>query len=170
MILLDVNLLVYAKAERFPQHARAKEWMYEQMNGGQRVGIPWTSIAAFLRVMTQPRVLERPLTTEVALQHIAEWLNTDNVWIPGPTDAHREIFSRMLMEGRATGGKVHDAELAALAIEHGLVLCSADRDFARFPGLRWLDPFSPSPPSAAERATPFGADRSTRKRVRAGVR
>ena len=104
------------------------------------VGIPWPSILAFVHVSTHPRALERPLDVVAAWTIVESWLDRPNVWVPGPTDRHRSILGPLLGTGKASGNHVPDAHLAALAIEWGLELQSADRDFARYPGLRWQDP------------------------------
>jgi toxin-antitoxin system PIN domain toxin len=97
---------------------------------------------SFIRLATNPRVLERPPSTERAWQHVREWLDVRTAWIPQPTERHREIFESLLVSTGATGNLVMDAHLAALAIEHGLILCSADTDCARFPRLRWQNPLA----------------------------
>jgi hypothetical protein len=106
------------------------------------VGIPWPTILAFLRLSTHPRALGRPLTIGTAWQVVEGWLERPNVQIPLPTERHAGIFGRLLLTGRASGNHTSDAHLAALAIEWGLELQSADRDFARYPGLRWRDPLA----------------------------
>ena len=106
------------------------------------VGIPWPTTLAFVRLSTHPRTLERPLSVKQAWSVVDGWLNSPNVWVPVPTDRHRGILADQLVGGRGTGNHVMDAHLAALAIEWGLELVSADRDFARYPGLRWRDPIA----------------------------
>jgi len=104
------------------------------------VGLPWVSILAFVRISTNPRILELPLTTGEAIKIVSSWLARANVTVLSPGDRHWEIMQNLLVEGQATGPLVTDAHLAALAIEHGATLASADRDFARFPGLKLLNP------------------------------
>lgn len=106
------------------------------------MGIPWPTILAFLRLSTHPRALGRPLAIEAAWQVVEGWLERPNVRIPLPTERHAGILGRLLRTGRASGNHTSDAHLAALAIEWGLELQSADRDFARYPGLRWRDPLA----------------------------
>jgi toxin-antitoxin system PIN domain toxin len=106
------------------------------------VGIPWPTILAFVRLSTHPRVLERPLDTTTAWSVVDGWLARPNVRCPVPTERHAALLRTFLVDGRATGNHVPDAHLAALAIEWGLELLSADRDFARYPGLRWRDPLA----------------------------
>jgi toxin-antitoxin system PIN domain toxin len=97
---------------------------------------------AFLRLVTNPRIFERPEPVEQAWRQVEAWLNTPVAWIPQPTERHREVLGRILVSHGARGNLVPDAHLAALAIEHGLMLCSTDADFARFSELRWYDPLS----------------------------
>lgn len=140
MILIDANLLIYAHELRTQDHQVARSWIDAQINGAARVGLPWLSLLAFLRITTNPRVFSKPHTMANAMDQVRAWLGRDNVWIPQPTDRHAEILSRLLVDARVTRDLTSDAHLAALAIEHGLTLCSTDRDFARFPGLRWMNP------------------------------
>jgi uncharacterized protein len=143
VILVDANLLIYAHSNTFPQHRAAQEWLDRQLSGALRVGLPWPSLLAFLRILTNPRILERPLWTSSAWSQAQAWLTADTAWVPNPTERHSEVLSRLLGLSGIRGKLVHDAHLAALAIEHGLILCSTDGDFARFPGLRWQNPLVP---------------------------
>ena len=142
MILVDVNLLLYAHIARYPQHEKIREWLDEQFNGVGRVGLPWVSLLGFVRLATNPRAIERPLTVADAWQQARAWLGNDSAWIPEPTNQHAEALGSLLMLPGINANLVPDAHLAALAIEHGLILCSADGDFARFPGLRWHNPLT----------------------------
>ncbi|MBX3165905.1 MAG: PIN domain-containing protein [Candidatus Eremiobacteraeota bacterium] len=139
MILIDANLLVYAHIAEMNQHQRAHTWLNDRFNDAPPVGLPWTSLLAFLRVVTNPRILQQPRTVEQAWAQVEAWLEAPNSWIPGPTHNHQALLGRYLAAGRG-GNAVPDAHLAALATEHGLILQSADRGFARFPGLRWENP------------------------------
>lgn len=140
MILVDANVLIYARVESFAQHSRARQWLDERLNGSAPVGMPWTSLLAFLRITTNPRVFEKPAPVADAWRQVADWLGCERVWIPQPTERHREILGGLLSASGVQANLVQDAHLAALAIEHGLILCSSDGDFARFPGLRWENP------------------------------
>ena len=144
MILIDANILIYAShpsSERFEQ---ARTWLDEQLSGDTRVGLPWQSLLAFLRIVTNPKVFARPQSMPVAWRHVQEWLDCDCVWIPVPGAAHRSILDRLLLNLGGGSKLIPDAHLAALAIEHGLALCSTDGDFARFSGLRWINPLAAS--------------------------
>ncbi len=140
MILIDANLLLYASHDYFAQHKNAIRWLDEQLNGSTPVGIPWPSLLAFVRLSTQPRVLEKPLNVVEAWRQVEQWLSVDKVWTPSPTDAHQSVLARLLKSTFMTSNLVNDAHLAALAIEHGLLLCSADNDFARFDEVKWSNP------------------------------
>ncbi len=139
MILVDANLLVYAHVTSLPQHQTARVWLDERLNGSPPVGLPWPTFLSFVRLVSNPRIFEQPQSIADAWNQVGEWLACPVVWIPQPTDRHRDILGSLLGAiGRSN--LVPDAHLAALAIAHGLTLCSTDRDFARFPNLRWDDP------------------------------
>ena len=141
-ILVDANLLIYAYNNRAAQHGAAKDWLESRLTGPMRVGLPWPSLLAFLRVVTHPRLFARPAATSDAWTQVASWLSSDVAWTPLPTDRHAELLAQFLVLPGIRPSLVHDADLAALAIEHGLTLCSNDGDFARFPGLRWENPLA----------------------------
>ena len=140
MILVDANLLIYAYVPELPQHEAARTWLEEQLNTAPRVGLPWPSLLAFVRLVTNPRIFERPAPMAEAWARVEEWLHLPSVWIPLPTERHPEVLGELMRRAVDRSQLVPDAHLAALAIEHGLVLCSTDGDFARFPGLRWQNP------------------------------
>jgi toxin-antitoxin system PIN domain toxin len=139
-VLLDANLLLWAHHQGFPRHAEARDWLAMTLGSTPVVGIPWPTILAFVRISTHPRALPMPLDLERAWAVVRGWLDRPNVRIPVPTERHAAILERLLTGGRATGDHTSDAHLGALAIEWGLELQSADRDFARYPELRWVDP------------------------------
>ncbi len=143
MILVDANLLIYAVNVGAPQHAAARLWLDERLNGSTRVALPWASLLAFLRLVTNPRIFERPLGITEAWGQAEAWLGSGPAWVPVPTEHHAEILARLLAAPGMLGNLVPDAHLAALAIEHGLELNSTDGDFARFAGLRWCNPLAP---------------------------
>jgi uncharacterized protein len=142
-VLVDANLLLWAHHRQFALHERARAWWAETLSAVPTVGIPWATSLAFLRISTHPRALSRPLGIEQAWDVVQGWLQRANVFCPGPAERHRALLGDLLVRGRASGNHTSDAHLAALAIEWGLELCSADRDFARYPGLRWRDPLTP---------------------------
>lgn len=139
-MLLDANLLLYAVDARSPFNAAASAWLGGLLNGDVRVGIPWQTIGAFVRISTHPRISERPLTGEQAWGYIERWLEAAPVWIPAATEMTARRYGELAKLVSITGNLATDGLLAALALEHGLELLSADTDFARFPGLRWRNP------------------------------
>lgn len=143
MIVVDVNLLVYATFNSFEQHAAARPWVEQQLAASTRVGLPWETLLGFLRISTNPRIIEHPLSMDVAWRQVEDWLACEPVWIPQPTERHRRVLAVLVSHPGVRGNLVHDAHLAALAIEHGLTLCSTDGDFARFRDLKWQNPLAP---------------------------
>jgi len=141
VILVDANLLVYAQSRSFPQHEPARAWLDGRLNGPAPIGLPWPSLLAFVRIISNPRVVDRPRSLPEAWRQVEAWLDCSPAWIPLPTEHHRETFGGLLRVV-PRGNLVPDTHLAALAIEHGLTLCSTDGDFARFPGLRWENPLA----------------------------
>jgi toxin-antitoxin system PIN domain toxin len=139
VILVDANLLVYAHVAFMPQHDASHRWLDERLNGTVPVGLPWQSLLGFVRLVSNPRVFERPLSISSAWKQVESWLNCPLVHTPVPTERHAEVLGPLLVHA-SRSNLVPDAHLAALAIEHGLILCSTDGDFARFPGLRWENP------------------------------
>ena len=142
MILVDANILVYAHVSTLAQHERARAWLDGELNGASPVGLPWPSLLAFLRLVTNPRVFERAEPIADAWRQVLEWLACDTAWLPQPTDRHSEVLGDLLARTNAHANLVPDAHLAALAIEHGLTLCSADGDCAKFSGLKWVNPMA----------------------------
>lgn len=141
-VLVDANLVIWAHHRQFRHHQAARQWWRAALSSLPLVGIPWPTTLAFLRVSTHPRALERPLAIEEAWAVAWEWLERPNVQCPTPTERHPSLLAEMLLEGRAVASHTTDAHLAALAVEWGLELLSADRDFARYPRLRWRDPLT----------------------------
>ena len=139
MIIVEANLLLYAHVADFAQHPAARDWLDERLQGPGRVGLPWPSLLGFVRIVSNPRVFPRAESPIEAWRQVEDWLDAEAAWVPTPTDRHREVLSALL-PALSGPNLVPDAHLAALAIEHGLVLMSTDGDFARFPGLRWEDP------------------------------
>ncbi len=139
-ILVDANLLVWAHHRQMPMHAPARAWWATTLEAEPLVGIPWPTILAFVRLSTHPRILERPAEPTDVWAIVHGWLERDNVRCPVPTERHAELFRDLLLGTRGRGNHVPDAHLAALAIEWGLELVSADADFARYRGLRWSNP------------------------------
>ncbi len=140
MILVDANLLLYAEDSLSEHHETARTWWDVQLSGLDPVGLCWPVLSAFLRIATNARLHQRPLTLKEATERVQSWLNQSCVRIIQPTEAHWTIFQQMLRGGNAVGNLVTDAHLAALAVEHNCVLQSTDADFSRFRGLKWKNP------------------------------
>jgi toxin-antitoxin system PIN domain toxin len=142
VILVDANLLLYAANRSAPEHEAAKSWLDRHLSGVARVGLPWPSLLAFVRLASNPAILARPATPGQAWRQVDEWLSAKATWIPLPGEAHHEILGSLVKASFMTSRLIPDAHLAALAIEHGVTLCSSDGDFARFPGLKWQNPLA----------------------------
>ena len=139
-MLVDANILFFAVNVSAPEHDRAATWLEEALNGSRRVGLPWESLTAFMRLATNPRVVARPLAPVDAWTFVEEWLAAPAAWVPVPTERHAAVFGELVRRYRPAAKLVPDAHLAALAIEHGAEIISADTDFARFVEVRWRDP------------------------------
>jgi toxin-antitoxin system PIN domain toxin len=136
----DLNLLLYAVDRAAPSHRQALRWWNTALSGSETVGLAWVVLLGFVRLSTSARVVTSPLSPGTALDYLDRWMARDVVTIIEPTSRHTTVM-RDLLEATGTGGNlVTDAHLAALAIEHGGILQSADRDFGRFPGLSWVNP------------------------------
>jgi toxin-antitoxin system PIN domain toxin len=138
-MLIDASVLLYAADSASPFHERVATWLEGVLNGPRRVGFAWPSITAFLRIVTHARALDRPLTAEQAWIYVEEWLTCDNAWIPQPTASHAAVLGGLITSADLRGNRISAAHLGALAIEHGLQVCSADTDFARFSQVRWVN-------------------------------
>ena len=144
MIILDANLLLYAYDFACPEHRRARSWLEDVFSGQEPVGLPWQTVSAFLRIHTDPRLPGRRFTMEEAVRVVDQWMTLPHLQFLAPGARHWSHFRQLLVEGKVRGPMTTDAELAALTIEFGGVLHTTDRDFARFPGLRWANPLQES--------------------------
>jgi hypothetical protein len=142
--LVDANVLLYAYHPRSGMHDACRAWLEEALSAPDPVAFGWVTLWAFLRIGTNPRAFERPLTMEEATQIVSEWLAVPAAVILEPGERYWPILNRLLREGQAAGPLVTDAALAALALEHGASLCTTDRDFSRFPQLRVVSPLAAS--------------------------
>lgn len=140
MIVVDVNLLVYAHNESAPLHAASRAWWASLLARGATVGLPWATMLGFVRLVTHPRVLESPLPPLDALARVERWLARPGVRVLEPGPRHVAILRTLFEATGVAGALTTAAHLAAIAIEHQPALCSNDADFARFPGLRWRNP------------------------------
>lgn len=140
MIFPDANLLLYAEDSLSKHHETARDWWDAALGGSTPVHLCWPVLNAFIRIATNPRLHERPLTPDEAILRVESWILQPYVRVITPTENHWLIFQTQLRESGASGNLISDAHLAALAIEHGCTLYSSDKDFARFPSLRWINP------------------------------
>lgn len=142
MIIVDVNLLIYAVNQDAPAHKKAKSWLEAAISGTETVGLPWHVLLAFLRLTTRPGLFQKPLAVGRAFDFVEAWLQQPTVTVVEPTARHLTTLRELVLTLGTGGNLTSDAHLAALAIEHGAKLCSADNDFARFGRLRWYNPLA----------------------------
>lgn len=140
MIVVDANLLLYAYDPGSSHHKAARKWVEEVFSGGELVGIPWQTVGAFLRITTNSKLPGQRVTLERAIEVVDMWLEQPGVRFLTPGERHWALLRQMMTEGQARGPLLTDAQLAAITIEYGGVLHTTDRDFSRFPGLRWTNP------------------------------
>jgi len=140
--LPDVNLLLYALDETSPHHGRARAWLEELLSGTEAVGFTWQVLLAFLRLSTRPQLFTTPLHPAEAFDVVDGWLAQPCALVLHPTDRHLDVLRGLLEPLGTAGNLTADAHLAALAVEHGGEVYSADTDFGRFRGLRWTNPLA----------------------------
>lgn len=140
MIILDANILLYAYDSDSALHLRARSWVEQVFSEGEPIGLPWQTVAAFLRVVTNPKLRGERFTVEAAAAIVDQWLEQPRVRLLAPGDRHWSLLKPALVDGQVRGPLITDAQLAALTMEYGGVLHTTDRDFTRFPGLRWINP------------------------------
>lgn len=141
-MIVDANVLLYAVDRDSPFHESSRRWLEDRINGATRVGLPWQSLSAFVRIVTHPRALAHPLTAAEAWDDVRAWLSQPGVWVPVETERHAEVLEGLVLRHDVRGNLITDARLAALAIEHGVPVASADTDFARFPEVTWVNPLA----------------------------
>ena len=142
MIVVDANILLYAYDTTSHHHAPALQWVETHFSAGAPVGLPWQTVGAFLRIVTNPKIPGERFTLREAVEVVDGWLDQPNIRLLAPGSNHWPLFRQMMLDGQATGPLTTDAQLAALTIEFGGVFRTTDRDFARFPGLRWTNPLA----------------------------
>jgi uncharacterized protein len=140
VIFVDANILLYAENSGSPLNRKALQWWSSALSGNEAVCLCWEVINAFIRIGTNPRVFNNPLSTSEALDRVSSWINQPCARIIHPTTKHWEIFTDMLISGQASANLVSDAHLAALAIEHNCTLYSTDKDFRKFPKIKYKNP------------------------------
>jgi len=142
VIILDASILLYAYDSTSSGHRRALNWLEQVLSSGTPVGLPWQTAGAFLKIVTSPALTGERFTPEEAARIIDQWLEQPNVRFLGPGENHWSTLRHMIVDGKATGAHIADAQLAALTIEYGGVLQTTDHQFSRFPGLRWINPLA----------------------------
>ncbi|MDY6991427.1 MAG: type II toxin-antitoxin system VapC family toxin [Pseudomonadota bacterium] len=140
MILVDVNLLLYAINSDAPQHQQARQWWEQVLSGTETVGLPWVVALAFIRISTHPKIFSQALSVEAALFYLNEWLEQPVLRLVTPGKAHWSILRNLLQQTGTAGNLTTDAHIAALALEQGYSVFSADNDFKRYPGLKHVNP------------------------------
>jgi toxin-antitoxin system PIN domain toxin len=143
VILVDANLLIYAIDSDSPHHPAAREWLEETLSGTVTVGLAWVVILAFVRLTTRGSVIRRPLQPQQALAYVDSWLDQPYVRAVVPGERHWAIFRGLVIGTGTAGNLTSDAHLAALALELGCPVYSADNDFRRFAGLEHVNPLEP---------------------------
>ncbi|MFP4260642.1 MAG: TA system VapC family ribonuclease toxin [Opitutales bacterium] len=140
MIIPDANLLIYAHDALAPEHPRAHAWWRDTLSGQEPVGLPWIVLLAFTRIMTHPTVSRQPLVTEQVHDIIDDWVQAPCVRIIQISDRALPVFFDLLQDARMGGNLCTDALIAVHAREHSATICSNDRDFDRFRGIKWVNP------------------------------
>ena len=142
MILVDANLLFYAEDKLSQRHESAREWWDDTLSSDQQVGLAWITCMAYIRIFTNPRAVQSPLSIEDATTTVNRWISQPIVQIVNPTQSYWSILQPLLIESQANANLSSDAYLAALAMDHDCELCSTDADFSRFKELRWRNPLA----------------------------
>jgi len=140
VIAPDVNLLLYAYNPAAKLHVAARRWLETELGGEELVGFPGLAVHGFLRLATNPRVFPEPLSPQEAVEAVEAWLARPNAALIEAGPEHWATLRHLIIATSVRGGDISDAALAAIVIEHGAELHSTDRDFARFPGLKWKNP------------------------------
>jgi uncharacterized protein len=140
LILIDANILLYAYQPRSEHHDACRRWLERAFSGDEPVGLAWVTVLAFIRISTNTRIFEAPLSPTEAITIVSSWLSREAVFVLEAGEQCWEILRSLLVDAQVTGPLVMDAFLAALALENGATLATTDRDFSRFPRLRVHDP------------------------------
>ena len=144
MTVLDVNILLYAYNADAPEHATVRKWLDGLLASREWIGLTWLTLWAFLRITTNPRIFPRPLSVKEAFEITRRWLELPTVVLIEPGARHASLLERLAIGNQAGGPLLTDAVLAAIALEHGAVVASTDRDFSRFSSIQWVNPIGHS--------------------------
>jgi toxin-antitoxin system PIN domain toxin len=142
MVLIDVNVLVYAKRQDSPDHSKFRAWLEEIILADHAFGMSDLVLSSVVRILSHPRIFREPTQLDEALQYVHSLREHPACILVSPGERHWEIFTRLCQSVGAKGNLINDAYFAALAIESGAEWITADRDYARFPGLRWRHPLT----------------------------
>jgi uncharacterized protein len=142
LIIVDANVLLYSYDRSDPRHEPAVKWLEALFGGDEEVGLALSTLLAFIRISTNPRVYEAPISAVKAIEIVESWLHRNNVHLINPTATHWRTLVDLAGAGQARGPLMMDAHLAALTVEHGGSLATTDRDFSRFRGLVTIDPLA----------------------------
>ncbi|HYU58923.1 MAG TPA: type II toxin-antitoxin system VapC family toxin [Actinomycetota bacterium] len=140
MKVVDANVLLYSVNEDSPLHERARSWLDSALGGSEAVGFSWVALLAFIRLSTRADIFLSPLTPAEAMSVVESWLAAPAAVVLHPTPRHLSVLAGLLAPFGTAANLVNDAHLAALAVEHNADVMSFDRDFGRFPGVRWQEP------------------------------
>ncbi len=140
MKIIDVNVLIYVINRETHHHATVLRWWTSALNDEETLGLPWIVISGFLRITTNPRLLDAPLPIDVATARVDEWLARPNVKLVAAREDHWNLFRNLLRETGAGGNRTTDAHLAAMAVNRDATLISCDGGFAAYRQLRWENP------------------------------
>jgi hypothetical protein len=142
MTLVDANLLLYAYDRDSSQHTAARDWLEAELSSGRPVRFALVTLLAFVRIASDRRVFVRPLAADEACGIVSSWLALPAVRVVTPGSRSWSILGGLCGDGQVSGAHVMDAHLAALAVEHGLIVATTDRDFLRFPGVEVVNPLA----------------------------
>ena len=145
MIVPDTNLLVYAYNDGAREHELARRWWEELIQGDEPIGLPWVVSTGFVRLMAHPKFVISPMAPTAAANHLRGWLRFSHVIPIEPGPGHLDLFQRFLAVPGSGPNLVPDAHIAAVAMEHDAEVHTADKDFGRFPGVRWRNPLVQEP-------------------------
>jgi uncharacterized protein len=142
MLLVDINVMIYAHRADVDRHEEYREWMQALVDGPEPYAVTDSAVAGLVRIVTNPRIYQRPATIDEALTYADQVRNQPHAHVISPGPRFWDLFAELCRKARACGDLIPDAYLAALAIEHGCEVVTADRDFGKFPGLRWRHPLN----------------------------
>jgi len=142
MIVPDANILIYAYDTTSPHHVKAKSWWEAALSGSEPIGIPWVVVLAFTRILTHPSVCTEPMTVKQVRKRVGQWFNQPHVRLLAPAAETIALFFELLEAAELGGNLSTDALIAAHAKENGAVVYSSDRDFDRFPAVKWRNPLA----------------------------